>query len=448
MCYSIPGKVVRIEGRNVTVEYFGEPRRAISEMRDLAVGDYVYAQGGFVIQRIPPSEADSVLAFWKETFFELQERDLQLSRLHLDGMSIDRSLLSLFDRALEERPVTDDDLERLLSLETPAEVDYLFRVANFLRHKRQGNSCCVHGIIEFSSHCSGACLYCGLTAGNTALPRYRLDRDSLLNTVREAVETWGFKTLVLQSGEDAGRSLDEIVEIIGEIKARWPLLLFISVGEIGIDGLRRCYEAGARGLLMRFETSNSDLYARVRPGRRLEDRLSQLRAARKMGYLVITGGLVGLPGQTVRDLVGDIRTAVSLQPDMFSFGPLVPHPATPLAATPAAGTLMTRKLMAACRIAEPRDTRLVVTTAFETLEPRAREMGLTAGANSLMLNLTPETVRPAYDLYPGRAHVNESVASQIEDALALLNRLGRAPTDLGAGNGLGIGGAEASETAR
>ena len=290
---------MRIEGRNVTVEYFGEPRRAISEMRDLAVGDYVYAQGGFVIQRIPPSEADSVLAFWKETFFELQERDLQLSRLHLDGTSIDRSLLSLFDRALEERPVTDDDLERLLSLETPAEVDYLFRVANFLRHKRQGNSCCVHGIIEFSSHCSGACLYCGLTAGNTALPRYRLDRDSLLNTVREAVETWGFKTLVLQSGEDAGRSLDEIVEIIGEIKARWPLLLFISVGEIGIDGLRRCYEAGARGLLMRFETSNSDLYARVRPGRRLEDRLSQLRAARKMGYLVITGGLVGLPAEYI-----------------------------------------------------------------------------------------------------------------------------------------------------
>lgn len=448
MCYSIPGKVVRIEGRHVTIEYFGEPRRAVSEMPDLKIGDYVYAQGGFVIQRIPPSEADSVLAFWKETFFELQERDLQLSRLHLDGSAIDRSLLNLFDRALEERPVNDEDLERLLSLEAPNEIDYLFRVSNFLRHKRQGNSCCVHGIIEFSSHCSGGCLYCGLSTGNTALPRYRLDRDELLDTVREAVETWGFKTLVLQSGEDAGRPIDEMVELICEIKARWPVLLFISIGEIGIDGLRRCYEAGARGLLMRFETSNQALYERLRPGRRLENRLAQLRAAREMGYLLITGGLVGLPGQTTRDLVADIRTAVSLQPDMFSFGPLVPHPATPLAGTPAAGTLMTRKLMAACRIAEPRESRLVVTTAFETLEPRAREMGLTAGANSLMLNLTPQSVRPAYDLYPGRAHVNESVAGQIEDALALLNRLGRAPTDLGAGSGLGIGGAEASETTR
>ncbi|HNW36255.1 MAG TPA: HypC/HybG/HupF family hydrogenase formation chaperone, partial [Candidatus Ozemobacteraceae bacterium] len=442
MCYSIPGKVVRIEGRQVTVEYFGEPRRAISEMPDLNIGDYVYAQGGFVIQRIPACEADSVLAFWKETFFELQERDLQLSRLQLDGSSIDRSLLTLFDRALEERPVTDDDLERLLSLEAPNEIEYLFRVSNFLRHKRQGNSCCVHGIVEFSSHCSGGCLYCGLSTCNTSLPRYRLDREALLNTVREAVETWGFKTLILQSGEDAGRSIDELVGLIGEIHARWPVLLFISVGEIGIDGLRRCYEAGARGLLMRFETSNPALYMSMRPGRCLEDRLAQLRAAHGMGYLLITGGLVGLPGQTTRDLVKDIRMAVSLQPDMFSFGPLVPHPATPLAKTPCAGTLMTRKLMAACRIAEPRDTRLVVTTAFETLEPRAREMGLTAGANSLMLNLTPESVRPAYDLYPGRAHVNESVASQIEDALALLNRLGRAPTDLGAGSGLGIGGVD------
>ncbi|HOY68838.1 MAG TPA: radical SAM protein [Candidatus Ozemobacteraceae bacterium] len=448
MCYSIPGKVVRIEGRNVTVEYFGEPRRAVSEMSDLKVGDYVYAQGGFVIERIPASEADSVLAFWKETFFELQERDLQLSRLHLDGAGIDRSLLQLFDRALEERPVSDEDLERLLTLETPAEIDYLFRVANFLRHKRQGNSCCVHGIIEFSSHCGGGCLYCGLTKDNTVLPRFRLSRDELLATVREAVETWGFKTLVLQSGEDAGRSIEELAALVAEIKSRWPLLLFISAGEIGVEGLRRCYEAGARGLLMRFETSNPELYAAMRPGRRLEDRLAQLRAAREMGYLLITGGLVGLPGQTAHDLVGDIRTAVSLQPDMFSFGPLVPHPATPLAGAPAAGTLMTRKLMAACRIAEPRDTRLVVTTAFETLEPRAREMGLTAGANSLMLNLTPEAVRPAYDLYPGRAHVHESVASQIDDALALLNRLGRAPSDLGAGGGLGIGGADVSETAR
>ncbi|HQG30220.1 MAG TPA: radical SAM protein, partial [Candidatus Ozemobacteraceae bacterium] len=284
---------MRIEGRNVTVEYFGEPRRAISEMHDLTVGDYVYAQGGFVIQRIPATEADSVLAFWKETFFELQERDLQLSRLRLDDSSIDRGLLSLFDRALEERPVTDDDLEQLLTLESPSEVEYLFRVANFLRHKRQGNSCCVHGIIEFSSHCSGACLYCGLSAGNTALPRYRLDRDALLGAVREAVEIWGFKTLVLQSGEDAGRTVDELVEIIAEIKARWPLLLFISVGEISIDALRRCYDAGARGLLMRFETSNPDLYARMRPGRRLEDRLTLLRAARETGYLLITGGLVG-----------------------------------------------------------------------------------------------------------------------------------------------------------
>ncbi|MBF0500840.1 MAG: [FeFe] hydrogenase H-cluster radical SAM maturase HydE [Candidatus Riflebacteria bacterium] len=431
MCYAIPGKIIAIEGRRVTLEYFGEKREAIHELPALALGDYVYAQGGWVIDRIDPAEAASILEFWREQFFQLQATDLRLSRLSSEKSEIDRHVAVVFDRAIEELPLRDEELLTLLELKSGHELDYLYKVANFLRYKHQGNSCCIHGIIEFSSHCSGSCLYCGISTWNRELPRYRLTREEILEAVREAVEIWGFKALVLQSGEDPDRPIDELAAIITEIRARWPLLIFISCGEVGIPGLQRLFNAGARGLLMRFETSNPELYARIRPGRILENRMEQLRAARDMGYLLITGGLIGIPGQTSRDLLNDILLARSLRPDMYSFGPLIPHPATPLAKAVSPSSAEVRKVLAVCRIADPRESRLVVTTAFETLDETAREQGLTSGANSVMMNVTPDAVRPSYELYPDRAHARESISGQIDVTLNLLGRLGRAPTDLG-----------------
>ncbi|MFZ2959830.1 MAG: radical SAM protein [Candidatus Ozemobacteraceae bacterium] len=431
MCYAIPGKVIAINGRRVTLEYFGEKREAVSELTCLAPGDFAYAQGGWVIDRVPPEEASTILDFWKEQFFELQQRDLRLSRLSLDRTGIDRHTAMVFDRALEELPLREDELLTLLELEGPRELEYLYKTANFLRYKHQGNSCCIHGIIEFSNHCSRGCHYCGISTLNRDLPRYRLSRAQILEAVGEAIDKWGFKALVMQAGEDPERSVEEVAEIIAEIRSRWAVLLFISCGEIGIPGLHRLFDAGARGLLMRFETSNPELYAKLRPGRRLEDRLEHLTAAREMGYLLITGGLVGLPGQTSRDLLKDILTARNLRPDMYSFGPLLPHPATPLAGAQRPTSEAVRKVLAVCRIADPRESRLVVTTAFETLDETAREQGLTSGANSVMLNVTPEAVRPSYELYPNRAHVGEAISRQIEVTLDLLGRLGRAPSDLG-----------------
>lgn len=434
MCYAIPGRVIAIEGRRATLEYFGESRPALHEFADLTVGEFVYAQGGYVISRVPDAEALASLGFWKETFARLHEQDLRLSRLNLDRAGVDPLVLSMFDRVLgdgDESPLSEADLLALLRLDGERERAFLYQIANHLRHRRQGNSCCVHGIIEISSHCHAGCGYCGISRHHTGLSRFRLSAEEIFDAVGTAIDTHGFKALVLQSGEDPGRSVEELSEIVAEIRRRWAVLVFVSFGEVGIDGLEKLFTAGARGLLMRFETSNPELFQRLRPGRTLETRLEHLRAAERMGYLLITGALIGLPGATIEDRLRDILLARSLRPDMYSFGPFLPHPATPLAAAERATIEATRQTLAVCRLSDPRESRLVVTTAFETLDPLAREHGLTAGANSLMLNLTPDALRPAYDLYPGRAHAGESIPRQIESALELLTRLGRAPSDIG-----------------
>ena len=296
MCYAIPGKVEKIEKNMVIVDYFGEKRKALNELAQVSVGDYIYAQGGFVVSKISASEAESILAVWKETFFHLQEVDLKLSRLNLGNKNADKKLLEILDKASQSKELGRDELLYLLELKDQAKLELFFKTANFLRQKYHKNSCCVHGIIEISNYCIRGCLYCGISNHNKELQRYRMTKDEILQAAQEAVQVYGFKSLVLQSGEDPGYSIDELADIIKEIKNKFPTLIFISFGEIGIDGLEKLYQAGARGLLMRFESSNPKIYEDVHLGQSLESRLMHLKEAYKIGYLIITGGLIGIPG--------------------------------------------------------------------------------------------------------------------------------------------------------
>ena len=200
------------------------------------------------------------------------------------------------------------------------------------------------------------------------------------------------------------------------------MLIFISIGEVGKENLQRFYTAGARGLLLRFETSNPQIYATCHPGDKLQDRLQELKDAYEIGYLVLTGGLVGLSGQTNEDLLNDIILTKELHAEMYSFGPVIPSDVR-------SETVL--KVLAVSRIVDPINAKILVTTGFETLDPDARKLGLLAGANSVMLNVTPEKYSSLYTIYPDRAHGNESIPEQIETTLALLKDLGRAPTDLG-----------------
>ncbi len=431
MCYAIPGRIKAITGKIAFVDYFGEERKALNEMEELRKGDFVYAQGGYIIERIPLAEAEEILSVWKETFFELQEADLRLSRLDLEKAGIDRKLGFILDGTIAGRPLSETHAVYLLGRTDPRELDLIFKSANFLRQKHLKNACCVHGILEISNACSQPCLYCGISTHHRTLKRYRMTPDEIVENACLAVARHGFKALVLQSGEDAGYSIGELASVVRRIKAKTPALIFISFGEIGFHGLEQLYEAGARGLLMRFETSNPALYSNLHPGSDLETRLSHLREAYKLGYLLITGGLVGVPGQTREDLVRDLFLAKELHAEMMSFGPFLPHPNTPLkdSGVPEENDIL--KVLAVTRLLEPTEARILITTAFETLSENARRKGLLAGANSVMLNVTPAQYRRQYEIYPNRAYGDDGIEKQIEDVVNLLASLGRAPTDLG-----------------
>jgi len=430
MCYAIPGKVEKIEQNTVTVDYFGEKRKAHNELSRIAIGDYIYAQGGFVVSKISASEAQSILAVWKETFFQLQEVDLKLSRLQFSDTRTDKKLFAILDKASQSRQLSRRELLSLLELKAPHELELFFKTANFLRQKYHKNSCCVHGIIEISNYCRQSCQYCGISSYNQELKRYRMSKDEILQAAKEAVEVYGFKSLVLQSGEDPGYSIDELADIVKQIKEKFPALIFISFGEIGVAGLERLYQAGARGLLMRFETSNLKLYQKVHPGMNFENRLLHLRKAYSLGYLILTGGLIGLPGQTNEDILNDLFLAKELHTEMYSFGPFIPHPATPLLNQKPAPVEEVIKVLALARIIGDDSAKILVTTALETLSKEAAKSSLLAGANSLMLNVTPLSYRPFYSIYPNRAHQSEDISAQIGSTVSLLRSLGRAPTDL------------------
>jgi len=391
MCYAIPGKVTEINDNIITVDYFGEKKKARNDFYALSSGDYIYAQGGFVIKVVPQKEALGVLDAWREVFFELQGLDLRLA----DGPR------------------------------------NLFQRANAVRQKCLGNSCCIHGIIEFSNHCTSDCLYCGIRKSNAKVARYRMDIDEIAQCVRYAVSELNFKALVLQSGEDHWYTEEKLVGLIKKIMREFPVLLILSVGERGKEFYRKLYEAGARGVLLRFETANPSLYEKYRPGHKLKDRIELIKELKRIGYLVFTGFLVGLPQETDEDLLNSIELTGSLSPEMFSFGPFIPHPDTPLKDAPRPTAELALSAIARARIRYP-ESRILATTSLETLDQEnGAKLGLLSGANSLMINVTPQRYQRLYEIYPQRAGIDLRVTERIDSTLKLLRSLGRAPTDLG-----------------
>jgi len=389
MCYAIPGKVIDITGRVATIEYFGEPKKAYTDLLGVKIGDYAYAQGGFLIQKLDPQEAQEILTDWRELFFKLQETDKKITA----------------------KPQT------------------LYERANAVRQKHQGNSCCVHGILEFSNYCIQNCLYCGIRKDNSTLSRYRMDVPEILDAVDNAVKL-GFKALVLQSGEDPYYDKSKMESIVREIRNRYPILLFVSIGERDIEIYKSLYDLGARGALIRFETSNPDIYCKMKPDSDMEKRLGLIKKLRQIGYLIVTGFLIGLPGEKKGDILRNIKLTSELGAEMFSFGPFIPHPQTPLKDSEKPNLTGMYKTIARARLMDP-EAKILVTTALETLDKQnAAKQALLAGANSLMINVTPAKYRKFYDIYPQRFGVDLDTQEHINKVIELLKSLGRAPTDL------------------
>jgi len=430
MCYAIPGNVKSIANNLITIDYFGEERKARNDFYNLRVGDYVYAQGGFVVQKIDEKDAEEILDTWKELFFELKETDVRLSKLYNDKPNLDKNFLKIIDRATYGKSISRQEALRLLLSEDPDETDVLHKSANFIRQKFLGNACCVHGIIEFSNICNCLCTYCGINSANTSLKRFSLDHKEILDVVADAVKRFGFKGIVLQSGEDPSHKSEDIIDLVKKIRENSPVFIFLSIGEREEAFYQRAFDAGARAVLFRFETSDQNLYSKLHPHSSLRERIRYLELFKDIGYIIATGSLIGLPGQKAESVINDFMFAKDLGCDMYSFGTFIPHPDTPLSSHDAPNTEYVLKALSVLRLIDPYG-KILVTTALESQNPQARRLALMGGANSIMLNLTPKDYVGLYDIYPHRATVNVSVEYQIEDALQLLKSIGRAPTDLG-----------------
>ncbi len=391
MCYAIPGVVVEIRDKLVTIDYFGERKLARNDFCKLAIGDYVLAQGGFIIERVEETKAKAVLSDWKELFNELQETDMRLT----------------------------------------SEAKTLYQLANKTRHEHTGNSCCVHGIINFSNYCVKDCLYCGIRNSNDNLIRYRMSVDEIVEASDMAVNKYNFKALVLQSGEDMWYNDEILMDIIDKVRSRCNVLLIMSIGERDLSTYKLLYERGARGILLRFETSKEDLYSSLKPGSNLKKRIELIEELHRMGYLIMTGFLVGLPGQTEEDILRDIHLTNKLHSEMFSFGPFISHKDTPLKDASLPSLDMALTSIARARMLYP-DARILVTTALETLDKfEGAKKGLLAGGNSLMIDMTPVKYQKLYSIYPEKKGTESSIEERIEEVTKLLESIGRAPTDLG-----------------
>lgn len=296
----------------------------------------------------------------------------------------------------------------------------LAALADAERKRWCGDAVHLRGIIEFSNACDRNCAYCGLRVGNTRLQRYTMGLTEVLDVVGHA-EASGVRTIVLQSGESHGAPMDDLADMVAAIKRTFDVAVTLCVGLKPFRAYQVWREAGADRYLLKHETASPHLYRRLHPDSDLDERLYGLAALRSLGYQVGTGCIVGLPGQGSDDLAADILLTRKLDVDMAAFGPLVPHPDTPLADTPAGDVDLSLRVIAAARLALG-PVHIPATTALDAVAPDGRERALRWGANVIMANLTPDRYRSLYDIYP-----SDRSANSIEQVRAILDRLGRAP---------------------
>ena len=283
--------------------------------------------------------------------------------------------------------------------------NWLFKEADRVRSVNVGNEVHLRGLIEFSNICKRGCKYCGLRSSNKEIERYRILKEELIFFAKKAIDM-GYRTLVLQSGEDEYYDTDKMVEIIREIK-KFDVALTLSIGEKTYDEYKAFKDAGADRYLLRIETTDEELYKNMHPNASFENRKRCLYDLKSLGYETGTGCLVGLPNQTIDSLANDILFFKELDADMVGIGPFIAHEQTPLAKSPNGDFWLALKVMALTRINLP-DINIPATTAMETLNPNGRIIALQSGANVVMPNVTSKEYRAKYEIYPGKICINEN----------------------------------------
>lgn len=333
-------------------------------------------------------------------------------------------VLELINKLKDEHSLSTDEYRFILDNYTNDDAISAAEMALNVKQGIYGNEIFLRGLIEISSICKNDCLYCGLRRSNTNCQRYRLTKDEILECCKEGYNI-GYRTFVLQGGEDAYFNDEILCDIIKSIKESYPdCAVTISLGERSRKSYEAIKNAGADRYLLRHETATSEHYSQLHPEvMTLQSRMQCLKELKELQFQTGCGFMVGSPFQTNEHIARDLKFIEEFSPEMCGIGPFIPHHATPFAEYCAGSVELTCFLLSIVRLMHPR-VLLPATTALGTMHPNGRQMGLLAGANVIMPNLSPQGVRKKYELYDGKAHTGQEAAENKKEIENTLESLG------------------------
>lgn len=328
----------------------------------------------------------------------------------------------LIDKLFNDRNLSDDELKALIT-EMP-EPEYLFSKARERTSEVYGKKVFIRGLIEISNICKNDCLYCGIRKSNCKVSRYRLTPDEIISACENGFRL-GFRTFVLQGGEDGFFTDDILAQIISKIKEKCSgSAVTLSLGERTRESYEKLKKAGADRYLLRHETANEDHYRKLHPENlSLKNRINCLNDLKNIGFQTGCGFMVGSPYQTVENLVEDLRFIKEFEPQMVGIGPFLPHKDTPFKDEKPGSSDLTVYLLAIIRLMLP-SVLLPATTALGTAEENGRERGILAGANVIMPNLSPESAREKYTLYNNKLHTGAENAYKLDLLKERISKIG------------------------
>lgn len=327
---------------------------------------------------------------------------------------MDKRIVNLIDILAKSHSLTKEEYLEIILSEDAEALDYLAKKAREVREAVYGKDVYIRGLVEISNICKNDCYYCGIRAGNKNCDRYRLTEEDILSACDEGYEL-GFRTFVMQGGEDGYYTDDMLVSIISRIKGKYPdCAITLSLGERTKESYARLKAAGADRYLLRHETADKGHYEKLHPSSLSWDRRMEcLRDLRECGYQVGCGFMVGSPYQTDEMLAGEMKFIEEFKPDMCGIGPFIPHKDTDFRDFKAGSVEQTCKLLSLIRLIHPR-VLLPATTALGTLSDGGREKGILSGANVVMPNLSPPSVRKKYMLYDNKLSDGAEAAEAVE----------------------------------
>ena len=324
-------------------------------------------------------------------------------------MTKNNKLKEIINKLYKESNATREELSYLIENIDEENKNYMFEKSKEVRIRHYGKSVYLRGLIEFTNYCKMNCKYCGIRADNKNADRYRLSKEQILQCARLGYKL-GYKTFVLQGGEDPFFTDEKLVDIVSSIKAEMQdVAITMSVGERSYDSYKKIFEAGADRYLLRHETATKSVYEKLHPKASFENRRKCLENLREIGYQIGAGFMVGLPNETVEDKVNNLIYIKKLNPDMCGIGPFIPQKDTPLQKFKGGTLDDTLLLLSIIRLMLP-TVLLPATTALGTIDPTGREKGLKVGCNVVMPNLSPTSVRDKYALYDGKICTGDEAA--------------------------------------